>query len=133
MAGSSTAQTVRAQAVEGSQFAMQPDVMPIGDSEAGSSGYATPMQLEEAKPYPGVDYLGVGCMLLRSRARVFSPASLLTRPLSNPRLLQMTSSRETQRATTSTWSTRASVNQFVPWCAMPVRMDDGIAACRAKL
>ena len=39
---------------------MQPSVLSVGNRETGSANYATATQLEQMKPYPGVDYLGVG-------------------------------------------------------------------------
>lgn len=39
---------------------MQPSVLSVGNQEAGSKNYVTAKQLEQLKPYPGVDYLGVG-------------------------------------------------------------------------
>ena len=38
----------------------QPSVLTVGSRETGSSSYTTATQIEESKPYPGVDYLGVG-------------------------------------------------------------------------
>lgn len=40
--------------------ALQPSVLSVGNKETGSSSYVTATQLEEDKPYPGVDYLGMG-------------------------------------------------------------------------
>lgn len=44
---------------------MKPSVLEMGDKESGSTTYLTPTAIEQSKPYPGVDYLGVGYDIFR--------------------------------------------------------------------